>query len=220
MINAEVSAIIPCFNGEEFLKEALESVSQQGNLIGEVIVIDDGSSIPVSSIVKSSDDYMRIIRQGNRGQGAALNRGIAESSLPYIGILDHDDIWDKEKTNRQVKLIREHNADAVVGQVVNFHSVKGKVSESRNLGIARVFGACLFRREVFQDLSVIAEDRKIHEVIDWWSRVKGRLRIVEDNDVALFRRIHGRNQTLNKRYKNHSDLIARVRQNLDRHYRD
>jgi glycosyltransferase involved in cell wall biosynthesis len=219
MINAEVSAIIPCFNGEEFLKEALDSVSQQGSFIGETIVIDDGSSIPVSSIVSSSDDYVRIIRQENRGQGAAINRGIAASSLPFIGILDHDDIWHKEKTNRQLRLIKEHNADAVIGQVVNFHSVKGNVSVSRNLGTARVFGACLFRREVFQELSVITEDRKIHEVIDWWSRVKGQLNTVEDNNVALFRRIHGRNQTLNKRYKDHSDLIARVRQNLDRHYR-
>lgn len=220
MINGEVSTIIPCFNGEAFLKDALESVVRQGDLIGEVIIVDDGSSNPVSNPSQLNNDVLKIIRQENKGQGSALNRGIAESSLPFIAILDHDDIWQEDKTRRQLKLIQEHDADAVIGEVVNFRSLKGEVIESRNLGTARVFGACLFRRQVFEEVSVITEDRRIHEVIDWWSRTKDQLKTVEDREVALFRRIHGGNQTLNKRYIDHSDLIARVRQNLDRHHRN
>jgi glycosyltransferase involved in cell wall biosynthesis len=220
MNRAQVSAIIPCFNGEAFLKDALESVVRQGDLIGEVIIVDDGSSNPVSNPSQLRSDVLRIIRQENKGQGSALNRGIAESSLPFIAILDHDDIWQEDKTCRQLKLIQEHDVDAVIGEVVNFRTVNGKVIDSRNLGTARVFGACLFRRQVFEGVSAIAEDREIHEVIDWWSRVKSQLKTVEDHEVALFRRIHGGNQTLNKRYMDHSHLIARVRQNLDRHHRN
>jgi glycosyltransferase involved in cell wall biosynthesis len=220
MNRAQVSVIIPCFNGEAFLKEALESVLRQGDLIGEVIIVDDGSSNPVSNPSQFKNDVLKIIRQENKGQGSALNRGIAESSLPFIAIIDHDDIWQEDKTRRQLKLIQEHDADAVIGEVVNFRSLQGEVIESRNLGTARVFGACLFRRQVFEEIAVITEDRRIHEVIDWWSRAKGQLKTVEDREVALFRRIHGGNQTLNKRYIDRSDLIVRVRQNLDRHHRN
>src|ERR1700724_1613941 len=88
-----ISVIIPCFNHGEFLTEAVESVlSTQRNDI-EIVVIDDGSTDPRtrSEIDKLSAEGIKVIRQENKGLGAARNAGVLASQGEYLFPLDADD---------------------------------------------------------------------------------------------------------------------------------
>ncbi len=97
-----VSIIIPVYNGERFIKSALESVYRQSYRSFEVIIIDDGSEDDSISIIRSFSDPIRIYHQKNQGAAAARNKGISEAKGKYIAFLDADDLWCSRKLEFQV----------------------------------------------------------------------------------------------------------------------
>src|SRR4051812_12252844 len=86
-----ISAVVPCYNGEVFLAEALESISRQSRRVDEIIVVDDGSTDRSAEVAESWG--ATVIRQPNRGEGAARNRGIEAAKGDVIAWLDADDLW-------------------------------------------------------------------------------------------------------------------------------
>lgn len=94
-----LSVIIPCYNGERFVMQAIKSVLNQPikNLI--VIVVDDGSTDRSYSLLKQieqNDDRIYVVHQENMGVSAARNLGIKISvskGASYIAFLDSDDVW-------------------------------------------------------------------------------------------------------------------------------
>ncbi len=94
---------MPCFNGEAFLAEAIDSVLGQTFQDFELIVVDDGSTDRSAEILKDYADRIRVIRQQNRGVSAARNAGIQESRGEFIAFLDSDDYWDPEFLDQMVK---------------------------------------------------------------------------------------------------------------------
>lgn len=211
-----ISVVVTSFNGERFLNQAIESVLSQDESVDEIIVIDDGSTLPVSRMKDLCGKDIKIIRQNNSGQGSAINNGIKRSKGELIAFLDHDDYWPKDKIRNQRALLKDSLHDVVVGEVVNEWSLEFDSFRQKNMGHARVFGACLFRRDVFAKIGYLIEDKSIHEVIEWWSRAGNRLNVGYSDGPALFRRIHGSNQTLKVENLNRSDLIKRVRENIKR----
>lgn len=95
-----VSVIIPFFNNFYWLSEAIDSVLNQTYKNLEIIIINDGSNIDISSIITS--DNIKIYSQENKGPGAARNLGILNSKGEYIAFLDSDDIWNKDKISLQI----------------------------------------------------------------------------------------------------------------------
>lgn len=91
----EISVVVPLFNKRQYILRCLESIQRQSHRKFEVVVIDDGST-DGSGVIASQfgDPRFRVIRQLNRGEGAARNRGIAESSSTLIAFLDADDAWE------------------------------------------------------------------------------------------------------------------------------
>jgi glycosyltransferase involved in cell wall biosynthesis len=99
-----VSVIIPVYNVEAFIAEALESVLQQTFRDFEVIVVDDESPDGSVEIIKQySDPRIRLIHQKNRGLAGARNAGIRAARGKYLAFLDSDDVWRPEKLERHVK---------------------------------------------------------------------------------------------------------------------
>src|SRR5262245_4518179 len=99
------SVIIPAYNAERFLRQAVESALAQSYPNVEVLVIDDGSTDGTRQLadeLAKADGRLRVITQQNAGVGAARNRGIAEARGKYIAPLDADDFWYPEKLARQV----------------------------------------------------------------------------------------------------------------------
>ena len=102
-----VSVVIPAFNSERFLKDAIDSVLNQSYTNKELIVVDDGSSDGTVDLVKSYGDSVRLICQENSGPGAARNRGVDASSGTYIAFLDSDDFWLPGKLAAQVSFLEQ-----------------------------------------------------------------------------------------------------------------
>jgi glycosyltransferase involved in cell wall biosynthesis len=89
-MGARASIVIPCFNRERFIGEAIESALGQGPEI-EVVAIDDGSTDGSLSVIQSFGTRIRSARSENRGVGAARNAGVALASGDFIQFLDSDD---------------------------------------------------------------------------------------------------------------------------------
>lgn len=104
------SVIIPAYNAERFLRQAVESALAQSYPNVEVIIIDDGSTDGTRQLadeLAKADGRVRVITQENAGVGAARNRGIAEARGKYVAPLDADDFWYPEKLTRQIGLLEE-----------------------------------------------------------------------------------------------------------------
>ncbi|MDO4537195.1 MAG: glycosyltransferase [Coriobacteriales bacterium] len=92
--DVDVSVIVPCYNTERFLDQALVSAEQNSRCSVEIIVLNDGSSDKSLDIMRTHearDARVRVIDKQNQGYGATVNRGIAEARGHYVAILEPDD---------------------------------------------------------------------------------------------------------------------------------
>lgn len=97
-----VSIVIPCFNAERFIGDAIRSALSQTYVNKEILVIDDGSTDRSSDIIKSFGESIRWEGVSNQGACAARNRGIRLARGPLIQFLDADDLLMPVKLERQV----------------------------------------------------------------------------------------------------------------------
>ena len=101
-----ISVVIPTFNREDLIKDAINTVLEQVYQNFEIIIIDDGSTDNTSEVVKSFDDArIKYIYQENAGISKARNKGIEDASGEYIAFLDSDDLWHPEKLEKQVSVL-------------------------------------------------------------------------------------------------------------------
>lgn len=106
----DVSVIIPVYNRDYSLRDAVESVLIQTYKPSEIIIIDDGSFFPAKDILKNYKNHINIIRhEENKGVSASRNTGILASSSKYIAFLDSDDIFLPEKLELQINFMKENN---------------------------------------------------------------------------------------------------------------
>lgn len=114
-----VSVVIPSYGRPDLVEQAIESVLNQTYKNIELIIVDDHSPIPVKETLSErilDDTRTNVIRLSkNRGANAARNIGIRKSAGKYVSFLDDDDVWLKEKVQRQVIAFDE--ADSNVGVV-------------------------------------------------------------------------------------------------------
>jgi len=104
--NPKVSIIIPAFNAAPFIGEAIGSVLCQSFSELEIVVVDDGSSDETAALVSQiNEPRLRLIRQDNQGQSAAINAGVAHSRGAYIKLLDADDWLNPTHIEFQLKAI-------------------------------------------------------------------------------------------------------------------
>ncbi len=89
------SVIIPVYNGERFIEQALDSVLRQSYDKWEIVVVNDGSTDSTGKILHKYKDDSRfcIVTQENGGVSAARNAGIQAARYPYLAFLDADDTW-------------------------------------------------------------------------------------------------------------------------------
>lgn len=107
------SVIIPVYNAEKYVGRALDSVLAQSFTDFEVILVDDGSTDGSADVIeKYNDPRVRLIRQENRGEGGARNRGIEDSSGEWLTFLDADDEWTHNFLSERYKvIISQDNVD-------------------------------------------------------------------------------------------------------------
>ena len=107
----KVTVVMPVYNVQSFLSEAVDSVLQQTFTDFELIIVDDGStdaSYPICQILSMHDNRIIVLRQKNRGLAGARNTGILASEGRYIAFLDSDDVWHEDKLMQHVALLDEN----------------------------------------------------------------------------------------------------------------
>ncbi len=110
-----ITAIIPTYNRASYLREAISSVLAQDHFTGkipgqdwELIVIDDGSDDGTREIVDAFGKEIRYFYREHRGVSAARNAGLQLARGRFIGFLDSDDLWKKEKMRLQMEFMEAH----------------------------------------------------------------------------------------------------------------
>ena len=108
-----VSVILPVFNGEQFLSQAIDSVLGQTYSNLELIIIDDGSTDNTSEIINNyTDTRIKSIQQNNAGPSAARNRGVEEAVGDFVAFIDADDTYSLFKIAEQALFLEATDADA------------------------------------------------------------------------------------------------------------
>lgn len=123
-----VSVIVPVYNVEQYLKEAIESIIGQTYKDIEIILVDDGSTDKSGIICdeyKEKDDRIKVIHQENKGLSGARNAGLDVCSGEFVAFLDPDDAFDLDAISKMVEAAQKTDADIVE---FNFAIYKGDKS--------------------------------------------------------------------------------------------
>ena len=224
-MNQLVSVIIPVFNYDRFLGEAIESVLGQTYKNLEVIVVDDGSTDRTAEVAKSfADRGVRYCHQANAGIGPARNKGVELAQGEFFAFLDADDCWPEEKLSRELSAFETDPAlQMVFGQAVQLQNgaeweaaVKENKLPASGLVPGIIPGTMLVTRDAFLRVGTFPGGIKVGEFIDWYSRaVALQIRSLVLPDLFLFRRIHDSNQGIRER-QSISDYARVLKASLDR----
>lgn len=218
----KISVIIPVFNSDKYVFEALQSVFNQTVKPYEVIVIDDGSTDKTAEIIKQFPD-IRYFYKDHSGIASSLNVGLKEVKGDLIAFLDADDYWRLDKLENQVSYLSSHpNTKIVFGHHQRFYA---KASEdltiSEHEDTKRILpgyfkAAMLAKKEVFDKVGLFDESIKMGDFLDWYRRASDLgLKMNMLDEVVFYRRIHGENSSL--RNKAHiTDYLKIMKSSMDR----
>jgi len=127
----QVSIILPVYNCERYVEEAVESIFRQTFRDFELIVVNDGSSDGTERRLQKYLGRMTYLRQEHRGPGAARNRGLQIACGPLIAFHDADDIWFPRKLERQVEFAQAHPEYGIVATDAMWFDERGIVRRSK-----------------------------------------------------------------------------------------
>src|ERR1041385_3812831 len=172
-----VSVIIPVYNYERYLAEAIESVLSQTYQNLEIIVVDDGSTDHSGEVAQSfASRGVRYCQQVHAGIGPARNKGVELARGDFLAFLDADDRWPEEKIERQLSAFENDPAlEMVFGQALQLQN--GPAWEAgvkdKNLNVAgmvpgMVPGTMLIKRDAFLRVGEFRDGLKVGEFIDWY----------------------------------------------------
>src|ERR1700722_20888411 len=116
----KITVAIPVYNSEHCLRETLESALAQTFPAHEIIVVDDGSTDGTAALVQSFGDRVRYIRQENSGASAARNNAIQHATGDWIAFLDHDDLFQPSKLDKQRAVIEANPQFVVIYSAFTF----------------------------------------------------------------------------------------------------
>ncbi len=196
-----VTVIIPVFNGQQFVRDAVDNVLRQHYPALEIIVVNDGSTDRTDEVVKQLPVDVRYFTQDNCGPAAARNRGIRDASGEFITFLDVDDLWPDNHLRRLVaELLREPEVDVVrgYGQLMERNAETGDydfVGNPRE-SFPHYIAAALYRKPAFAKVGLFDPLLRFGEDADWFLRAAEQgLSIRRLEETTLLVRRHGGNMT-------------------------
>jgi glycosyltransferase involved in cell wall biosynthesis len=236
----KVSVVIPCYNQARFLGEAIQSVLSQGYTDLEIIVVDDGSNDgteEVASGYAKDNSRVRLIRQENRGQAAARNRGLAEAGGEYVVFLDSDDRLVSEALEVGVRELEAHPGCAFVSGICRKITADGsivpgweqfRVRDDPYLELLRscpvYVPAVMYRRSVFDAVGDFDTSYRAAEDYDLYYRILERFPVYCHETLVAEIRRHETNMTRDRTLMLKYDMDAlrsqRKRVREDARYKD
>ena len=219
-----VSCIVPVWNGEKYLGEALDSILNQTYPQIEIVVIDDGSTDRTQDILASYGERVIAIRQAQAGPAVARNVGIERATGAFVAFLDSDDLWDPRKTELQVAMFGERADLAVcLCRIKNFWSPEIELSEQKGEvegadGVSGWFAqSMMIKREAFQSVGKFDISLRHREAMDWLRRASD-LGLTVDTvpEILVHRRLHLTNRSRSRAANDHESLLRIARSALAR----
>ena len=218
-----VSVVIPVYNGERYLADAVESVLSQTHQPIEAIVVDDGSTDGSADVVKGFAPLVRYCFQPNSGVGAAMNRGIDLAQGTFIAFLGADDLWVGDKLALQMAVLEgDPELDMVFGLIRQFHSpeldfdTRTQIHCPQEAMPGYSAGTMLIKRETFLCVGLFETRWKMGEFIDWYARAMDLgLQSFVLPKVVMKRRLHADNMGIRER-DSRTDYVRILKESLDR----
>ena len=217
-----VTVIIPVYNSERFVKEAIDSVLGQTYTNHEIILIDDGSTDKSAEIARAYPD-IRYYYQENGGVSSALNFGISKVKTELLAFLDSDDYWELDKLEKQVEyLAKNSEAEGVFGLHKRFyHKPKEEYTEQEKADATQVYparfkAALLIKTASFMRVGKFDETIKLGDFLDWYRRASDMgMQLGLLDQVVFHRRIHDQNTSLKKKSEM-SSYLRLLKNSMDR----
>ena len=202
-----VSVVMPVYNGEKYLAEAIESILAQTFTDFEFIIVDDGSQDGTAEIIRSyraRDERIRLIAfQSNMGAADARNRAMAAASGEFIAAMDSDDVCLPQRLEKQVDHLRRHPAIGLLGagaQAVDEDLrplYAFDLPEHHALIVYNVFVASflihptvMMRRDLLESVGGYERGRLTAIDVELWSRLMWRTRLANLPETLLLYRRH------------------------------
>jgi glycosyltransferase involved in cell wall biosynthesis len=223
-----LTVLMPVYNGDRFLVEALESIRSQTFRDYEFLIIDDGSTDGTPEILAryaAADDRIRVLTQQNRGLIASLNRGFLESTGELIARMDADDLARPQRLSAQIEFLRANPRITLVGSAIEVIDSQGRPSQTillpetpqhlrthmRELGCALAHPTVMFRRQAVLDVGGLRLAYRHAEDYDLWLRMLEKCDFSNLPDVLLsYRRHEGSVSNRNVMQQMLSAFCARV----------
>jgi len=130
----KISVLMPVFNEEQYLSEAIDSVLKQTMQDFEIIIVDDISTdntIKIAQEYAKKDKRIKVFKLAKKGyRSGALNEALKHAKGEFIAFLDGDDLYEKDKLEKQIEFFREHhNIDMIYSNMETFGDEEKKILE-------------------------------------------------------------------------------------------
>lgn len=217
-----VTVIIPVFNAEKYVAEAINSVLCQSYKPIEIIAVDDGSTDGSARIIKRFPS-VRYLYQTNSGISATRNKGIEHAQGDFFAFLDADDLWVVDKIMLQIAAFEDDpNIDIVFGHVQQFRSpeladvLAGESPAIASLMPGHIPSTMVIKRDAFFRVGLFETNWRMGEFASWYLRsLENGLRSVMLPDLVTRRRLHEANHGIQQR-EAIKDYVHILKASLDR----
>jgi glycosyltransferase involved in cell wall biosynthesis len=205
--NPLVSVVIPVYNGEKYLHEAIESVLAQTYPNTEIIVIDDGSTDRSAEIAQKLSSVVKYHYQSNAGTGAARNHGVEVARGSFFSFLDADDLWLQDKLNIQMSALRNKpETEIVFGHVKQFYSpeldevTRSKIRCPNEVMPGYLPYTMVIQRDAFFRVGLFESNWRVGQDVSWIMRAQEqKLKMLMLPDLIYMRRLHKDNKGITHR---------------------
>ncbi|WP_209299734.1 glycosyltransferase family 2 protein [Escherichia coli] len=129
-----ISVVMPVYNSEKYLAEAIQSILNQTHKNFELICINDGSTDKSQEIIEyfsSRDARIVVINQPNKGVVSSLNLAISLAKYDYIARMDADDISHPTRLDKQIRYMTSNKDISILGTAYNYVDINGRVLKTR-----------------------------------------------------------------------------------------
>jgi glycosyltransferase involved in cell wall biosynthesis len=224
MTRPTICCIVPVYNCERYLAQALDSVLAQTYWPLRIVVVDDGSTDGTASVAATYKDRIAYLFQENAGPAAARNAGLGQARERFVAFLDADDVWHPDKLAKQMACFEaDPDLDLCLTQVANFWSPELEV-EPELRGDERMTApwpgytcsSLLARRSAFDRAGLFDPALIVGEDGEWFRRVSRLgLRHHMLPEILTRRRLHEHNLTRRRREESREALLRRVKASID-----
>jgi glycosyltransferase involved in cell wall biosynthesis len=221
MKTTTLSVIIPLFNTEKYIEQAIQSLLNQTIKIDQIIVVDDGSTDGGAEIVKKHPQ-IELIQKENEGLKKTLNCGLSYAKGDFIGFLDADDRWKTNKLKVQLDFLESHpEVDIAFVNSERFKMVKTETGESLEERLDVMNGKTLptglYRKQVFDKVGVFSVENQYHTFMEWLDRAQfNKINMEMIPELLYERRIHDSNMGIVEKQRQRDQYLATLKASLDR----